>query len=104
MGSPEFVQAQQRLMDLGADGFLRDIERKRFADIDEWQTQMQLKPMRIGRVQLYSGGPIDRALTGVTPIDSVDQAVTRSAREMRDAHVAVIPEGPYVVPFFQPQG
>jgi len=104
MGSPEFVQAQQRLMDLGPDGFLRDIERKRFADIDEWQTQMQLKPMRIGRVQLYSGGPIDRALTGVTPIDSIDQAVSESAREMRDAHVAVIPEGPYVVPFFQAQG
>ena len=104
MGSPEYVEAQQRLIDLGADGFLRDIERKRFADIDEWQTQMQLKPMRIGRIQLYSGGPVDRALTGVAAIDSIAKAVEESAREMGDAHVAVIPEGPYVVPFFQPQG
>ena len=103
MGSPEYVEAQQRLIDLGADGFLRDIERKRFADIDEWQTQMQLKPMRIGRIQLYSGGPVDRALTGVAAIDSIERAVGESAREMGDAHVAVIPEGPYVVPFFQLQ-
>src|SRR5205807_3790031 len=34
MGSPEYVRAQRRLMALGADGFLREIEKKRFADID----------------------------------------------------------------------
>ena len=102
MGSPEYVRAQQRLIALGPDGFLREIEKKRFADIDEWQTQMQLKPMRIGRIQLYCGGPVDPLLTGVTAIDSVARAVQDSAREMRDPHVAIIPEGPYVVPFHQP--
>src|SRR5947209_11181900 len=74
MGSPEFVEAQRRLQALGPDGFLRDIERKRFADIDEWQTQMQLKPMRVGSIELYSEGPIDRELTGVATADSVEQA------------------------------
>jgi nickel-dependent lactate racemase len=102
MGSPEFVDAQRRLKALGPDGFLRDIERKRFADIDEWQTQMQLKPMRVGSVELYSEGPIDRDLTGVAAAGSVAEAVQESAARMRDPHVAVIPEGPYVVPFFQP--
>jgi len=102
MGSAEYVEAQQRLIALGPDGFLREIEKKRFAGIDEWQTQMQLKPMRIGRVRLYCGGPVDPALTGVTAIDSVERAVVESAREMRDPHVAVIPEGPYVVPYFVP--
>ena len=102
MGSPEYVEAQHRLIELGPEGFLRDIERKRFADIDEWQTQMQLKPMRIGSIQLYSGGRVDRALTGVTSIDSIERAVRDSARAAGDPHVAVIPEGPYVVPFFQP--
>jgi hypothetical protein len=81
---------------------LRDIEQKRFADIDEWQTQMQLKPMRVGTIQLYSNGPVDRDLTGVLAADSIEQAVQQSAAEMGDPHVAVIPEGPYVVPFFQP--
>src|SRR4051812_27566024 len=102
MGSPEFVDAQRRLKALGPDGFLRDIERKRFADIDEWQTQMQLKPMRVGSVELYSEGPIDRDLTGVAAAGSVAEAVQESAARMRDPHVAVIPEGPYVVPFSQP--
>ena len=63
---------------------------------------MQLKPMRIGSIQLYSGGRVDRALTGVTSIDSIERAVRDSARAAGDPHVAVIPEGPYVVPFFQP--
>jgi nickel-dependent lactate racemase len=102
IGSPEYVRAQRRLIALGPDGFLREIEKKRFADVDEWQTQMQLKPMRIGRVHLYCGGPVDPLLTGVSFIDSVGRAAQDSVREMRDPHVAVIPEGPYVVPFHQP--
>jgi lactate racemase len=52
-------------------------------------------------VQLYCGGPIDRSLTGVTAIDSLEQAIVASARAMGDPHVAVIPEGPYVVPYFR---
>ena len=40
MGSPEYAAAQRRLIDLGADGFLSEIETKDRADIDEWQTQM----------------------------------------------------------------
>ena len=102
MGSDEYVESQRRLMALGPDGFLREIEKKRFADIDEWQTQMQLKSTRAGHVELYCGGPVDRALTGVTSIESLERAVQDSAREMKDPHVAVIPEGPYVVPYYQP--
>jgi lactate racemase len=102
MGSPEFVEAQRRLLRLGPEGFLREIASRRFAEIDEWQTQMQLKSMRAGRIQLYCTGPVDRALTGVAAIDSVERAVAESARELRDPHVAVVPEGPYVVPFYQP--
>jgi lactate racemase len=102
MGSPEFVEAQRRLLRLGPEGFLREIASRRFAEIDEWQTQMQLKSMRAGRIQLYCTGPVDRALTGVAAIDSVERAVAESARELRDPQVAVVPEGPYVVPFYQP--
>jgi nickel-dependent lactate racemase len=100
MGSRGYVDAQRRLVGLGADGFLSDISRKRFADVDEWQTQMQLKPMRVARVHLYAPNlsPADRELTGVHLIDSVEQAVLASVRVSGDRHVAVIPEGPYLVP------
>ncbi len=100
MGSAEYVEAQQRLVGLGPDGFLRSIEPKRFADVDEWQTQMQVKPMRAGRVELYTTGLDEqaRALTGVALAGSVEQAVARSVAASGDRCVAVIPEGPYVVP------
>ncbi len=104
MGSREYLEAQRRLLALGPDGFLREIAVKRFADVDEWQTQMQLKPMRQARIHLYSGGlpPGDRPLTGVHWVESVEAAVAESLRQSGDRRVAVIPEGPYVVPVYRP--
>ena len=104
IGSPEYRDAQRRLLERGVDGFFADISRKSHADIDEWQTQMQLKPMRRGAVYLYTTGLTgeDRELTGVNLIDSVSAAVLRSTQEGRATDVAVIPEGPYVVPVFRP--
>jgi hypothetical protein len=89
---------------MGADGFFADISRKQFAGIDEWQTQMQLKPMNAGSVHLYSDGlgAGDRDLTGVNLIDSVEEALHRCVEASGDTAVAVIPEGPYVVPVYQP--
>ncbi|MBI1397659.1 MAG: nickel-dependent lactate racemase [Betaproteobacteria bacterium] len=102
MGSEEFVEAQKRLLALGPEGFLNAISAKRYADIDEWQTQMQTKPMKVGRVTLYTGSlPAgDRSLTGVTMAEDLETAVANSIRETGDDAVAVIPEGPYVVPVY----
>src|SRR5258708_6078612 len=104
LGSDEYADAQRRLIALGADGFFADISRKQFADIDEWQTQMQLKPMKAGAVHLYAGGlgASDRALTGVNLIDSVEDTLQRCIEQSGDHALAVIPEGPYVVPYYQP--
>lgn len=106
MGSPEYVEAQRRLLALGVEGFQREIDEKRFAAVDEWQTQMQLKPMRAGKVRLFTGrlAGADRALTGLQRTGDpaeVAAALEESVRETGDRHVAVIPEGPYVVPFFR---
>ena len=75
-GSPEFREAQERLCAIGPDAFLQTLLAKRFADVDEWQTEMQLKALRAGRVQLHTTGLAgdDRRLTGVDMIDSVDAA------------------------------
>ncbi|MFH1605427.1 MAG: nickel-dependent lactate racemase [Pseudomonadota bacterium] len=104
MGSPEYVDAQRRLLGLGPEGFMAEIGAKRYADIDEWQTQMQLKPMRVGAVHLYSGGlPADGwGLTCVQKMDSLPEAIRASVRRSGDAHIAVVPEGPYVVPEYRP--
>ena len=100
IGSAEFRDAQQRLLALGPDAFLRSLLAKNFADIDEWQTEMQLKSMRAARVQLYTSGleGADRTLTGVEMIDSVETALAQAVARAGDPDIAVIPEGPYVVP------
>ncbi len=103
-GSSEFRKAQTRLIALGPERFLATLTAKNLADIDEWQTEMQLKPMRLGTVELYASGLSgdDRRLTGVAMIDDVGEAVRRSIARSGDPAIAVIPEGPYVVPRFAP--
>ncbi|MDA8252392.1 MAG: nickel-dependent lactate racemase [Rhodospirillales bacterium] len=99
-GSAEFRAAQARLVALGPEQFLATLTAKSLADVDEWQTEMQLKPMRLGRVQLYTTG-LDaegRRITGVEMIASVEDALAASLARHGDPAVAVIPEGPYVVP------
>ena len=103
-GSEEFMASQQRLVEQGPDRFFQAISQKRFADIDEWQSQMQLKPMKAGSVHLYTDGlsDTDRALTGVASIEDVPVAIGRSVQAQGDRRIAVIPEGPYVVPVHRP--
>ncbi len=101
IGSQEFRAAQQRLIELGPEKFLETLTAKTLADIDEWQTEMQLKPMRVGTVMLVSPGlaEADRAVTGVSCRDDLGAALTEVLSRTDDSRIAVIPEGPYVVPF-----
>jgi nickel-dependent lactate racemase len=101
LGSPEFRECQERLVKIGPDAFLQALLKKNLADIDEWETEMLLKPVRAGRVQLYSTGlkADERRLTGVAMVESVDRAIGESIARSGDGDIAVIPEGPYVVPF-----
>jgi lactate racemase len=103
MGSHEYVEAQRRLVAAGPQGFLDAIMTKPHADIDEWQTQMQLKPMRAGAVKLFAGGlsAEERGLTGVHMVDDLDRTLEDCIRYSGDAALAVIPEGPYVVPVYR---
>ncbi len=104
MGSEEFVEAQRRLVASGPDGFLAAISKKHFADIDEWQTQMQLKPMQRGRVHLYTDGlsEVDRGLTGVEAAKDLRHAIEASLAVSGEKRLAVVPEGPYVIPVYRP--
>jgi lactate racemase len=100
LGSEEFRASQQRLLAMGAEAFLNGILAKSMADIDEWQSQMCLKAKRVGTIKLFAEGlsAADRALTGIEVIDDLNAAVRSAVEASRDSAVAVIPEGPYVVP------
>ena len=99
-GSAEFRVAQERLVKLGPERFLATLTAKTLAEIDEWQTEMQLKSMRLGRVALYTTGLSleEQRITGVDIVTDLDEAVADSIRRSGDSALAVIPEGPYVVP------
>jgi len=103
MGSGDYVEAQKRLLSLGQDKFLDDLRPKQHAAVDEWQTEMQLKPMRIGTINCYTQCLCaeDLRLTGVesfADLNRFHQAIQQSVERSGDLSVAVIPEGPYVVP------
>lgn len=100
IGSQHYREAQGRLVSLGPDAFLDTLLAKQLADVDEWQTEMQLKSMRTGSVGLYTTGlsDDDHALTGVERISDLTAAIARSMAQHDDVAVAIIPEGPYVVP------
>lgn len=103
-GSEEFRDAQQRLVELGPERFLATISAKTLADIDEWQTEMQMKTMRVGNIVLYTTGldPKERSITGVEISGSIADSIARSLARHGDNAIAVIPEGPYVVPVHVP--
>jgi nickel-dependent lactate racemase len=103
LGSHEYRDSQAQLKKLGAQGFIDRIRRMPLADVDGWQTHMLLRPLSIGRVSLYSEGiqGSDRELTGVAMIDSIEKAIEQSVSDSGDKTIAVIPEGPYVIPIYK---
>jgi nickel-dependent lactate racemase len=102
MGSPEFVTAQRLLYREGAENFMTILNHRDKALIDEWQTEMLVKALNIGKVQLYTQGLNDDELmiTCVEPVESLAAAILRNTEFHQDKHIAIIPEGPYVIPKF----
>ncbi|MFN9434781.1 MAG: nickel-dependent lactate racemase [Planctomycetota bacterium] len=104
IGSAEYRESQAILKRLGRDGFLDRIRAMPLADIDGWQTHMLLRSLATGSVSLFSDGipAEDRPLTCVDMIDSIEQAIQESVAQSGDRAVAIIPEGPYVIPVYSP--
>jgi nickel-dependent lactate racemase len=102
MGSPEFVEAQRLLCEVGPARFMSLLEGRDKALIDEWETEMLLKPLRVGHIQLYSTGlsESERDHVFVEMVPSVEEAVAASVRAHGDGSIAVVPEGPYVIPLY----
>lgn len=102
IGSEEYIQAQKRLQQMGPEKFLADLNSKQVAEIDEWETEMQLKPMRLGSIHLYSKMLSDnqQSITGVRRVTSLSETLQSCVRLQNDKQVAVIPDGPYTIPVY----
>jgi len=104
LGASEYADSQAMLINMGMDRFLKETSQKKYASIDEWESVMQVKAMKTGTIHLYSEclSKDERALTGINMIESLSEAIKKSVKEKNDKHVAVIPEGPYVIPVYRP--
>jgi nickel-dependent lactate racemase len=102
MGSREFVEAQRVLCKVGPERFMSILEGRNKALIDEWQTEMLVKALRVGTVQLYTAGLSKKDLKDifVEPVLSVEEAIAASVEAHGEKEIAVVPEGPYVIPLF----
>jgi nickel-dependent lactate racemase len=102
MGSHEFVSAQRLLCEVGPERFMSILEGRDKALIDEWQTEMLVKALRVGTIQLYTTGLRQEDLLDVfvKPASSLVGAVVDSLKANGHHEIAVVPEGPYVIPLY----
>ncbi len=102
LGSGEFRRVLQNLRNLGDyDKFVRHISRLGSFVIDQWEVEMLVKVLRRTKIYLYStgiAGP-DWPLTFAEPVESVEDGIFLASKLIGVVpRIAVIPEGPYVVP------
>lgn len=88
---------------MGRDAFLNSLMEKPLADIDEWQSQKQADSTGHVNVILYTEGlsEEEQFLTGVNCVGNLQDAVNASIAGSSTPSIAVIPEGPYVIPFYR---
>jgi len=81
------------------------LETREKALIDEWQTEMLVKALRKGTVQLYTTGLSREDMKDiyVESVSSIEEAILASVESHGDRDIAVVPEGPYVIPVFGPK-
>ena len=103
LGSDDFRHVLQNLRNVkDYDRFLAHISVPDNFAIDQWEVEMLIKALRRGKIFLFSEGipEHDWSLTFATKIKSVEDGISH-AIATRGGHprIAVIPEGPYVIPF-----
>jgi nickel-dependent lactate racemase len=100
LGTKEYAQSQAKLIDAGIEEFLAETSLRQYAAIDEWQSVMQAKAMKVAKIHLYSEclTPEEKALTGVNIVESLEDTVEQCITKKQDNRMAIIPEGPYVIP------
>jgi nickel-dependent lactate racemase len=100
LGSPEFQRVLAENSDLAA--FKRRILDKDYFVMDQWQLEEMAKVIERCRVKVVTRGLPAETLRKchVEPAASVEEAVAEClARYGPQARVAVIPKGPYVLPY-----
>jgi nickel-dependent lactate racemase len=103
LGSTEFRQALRTLISTGgSDGYLSFISDEDNWTIDQWEVEMLIKVLRrVSGILLYSRGihAEDLPLTCAKPVASLEEGLREARKRLGEtASIAVMPNGPYVIP------
>ncbi|UCD57824.1 MAG: nickel-dependent lactate racemase, partial [Candidatus Hydrogenedentota bacterium] len=102
LGSNEFRRVLRELGQFNDyDQFLKHVSDPDNFIIDQWEVEMLVKALRRCTVYLFSAGIAEQdwPLTYATRVRSVEEGLSLAvARSGGDARIAIIPEGPYVIP------
>jgi nickel-dependent lactate racemase len=108
-GIPAHGEYKRLLWEAGSPQDLLDrVTAPGFRCQDQWEAQIQAQVQLKARVHVYAGGLSDEDLRRalVIPCRSVEETVTRLLRQRPGATIAVLPDGPQVVPYISlfPEG
>jgi hypothetical protein len=100
MGSGDFLRSQARLLKDGKQKFITDILKKKYADVDEWQTEKEIEALNKANIYLYSKGisKKEEKLAAIKLTNDPISTIEESIKKHNNNNIAIIPEGPYVVP------
>ena len=100
MGSDDFLRSQTRLLKNGKQKFITDILKKKYADVDEWQTEKEIEALNKANIYLYSKGisKKEEKLAAIKLTNDPISTIEKSIKKHNNNNIAIIPEGPYVVP------
>ena len=100
MGSNDFLRSQTRLLKDGKQKFITDILKKKYADVDEWQTEKEIEALNKANIYLYSKGisKKEEKLAAIKLINDPISTIEESIKKHNNNNIAIIPEGPYIVP------
>lgn len=99
IGSSDFARLMRETT--CAEQFRRRLSDPEFFVIDQWQLQEMCKALDRADVLYYTDGLDGETVRSllVTPVSSVEEGLRQALlRHGADARIAVIPEGPYVLP------
>lgn len=103
LGSEDFRRALEALVAArDPDRYVRDISAEENWTIDQWEVEMLVRALRgVSAVLLYSPGirADDWPVTCAQPVASLEEGLKEARRRLGPgASVAVMPEGPHVIP------
>ena len=104
-GIPAHGEYKRLLWEAGSPQELLDrVMAPGFRCQDQWEAQIQAQVQLKAGVHVYADGLSDEELRRalVIPCRSVEETVARLRRQRPDATIAVLPDGPQVVPYIVP--